>query len=219
MPETPLHRIVTDIITDLSAVNEIRDHTLQHTRQLTRTCATSIRALHRHDRDTANRLLAEARDQAVLIQQNTQPYIFLATAGYTQDALKEFVEASLLMAFITGSAIPSPQDLHVPHATYLGGLAEAATELRRYILDLLRHDKVEAAEPFLDIMDEIYDLLNIVDLPSALTDGLRRKADILRSTLERTRSDLTTAIRQTQMRSSLDSVRTLLSAQNGLDHS
>ncbi len=213
MPETPLHRIVTDIITELSAVSTIRDRTLQHTRLLTRTCAHSIRALHRHDQATAERLLAEARDQATRIRQDTQPYVFLATAGYTQDALKELVEASLLMAFVTQSAIPSPQDLQVPHATYLGGLAEAATELRRYILDLLREDRVAEAEPFLAIMDEIYDLLNMVDLPAALTNGLRRKADVLRSTLERTRSDLTTAIRQAQMRHSLDTVRSLLSVQ------
>ncbi len=211
MPETPLHRIVTDIITELTTVNEIRDRALQHTRLLTRTCAHSIRALHRHDRATAARLLAEAREQATLIREDTQPHVFLATAGYTQDALKEWVEASLLMAFVTQSAIPSPRHLQVPPATYLGGLAEAATELRRYVLDLLRRDQVAAAEPFLDIMDEIYDLLNMVDLPAALTDGLRRKTDILRSTLERTRSDLTSAIRQDQMRHSLDTVRSLLS--------
>ncbi len=207
MPETPLHHIVTDIITELSAVNAIRDRTLQHTRQLTRLCAYSIRALHRHERTTATRLLTEAQDLASRIQQDTASYAFLATAGYTQDALKEFVEASLLMAFVTGAVMPTPGDLQVPPATYLSGLAEAATELRRYILDLLRQDRVAEAEPFLDLMDEIYDLLNLVDLPAALTDGLRRRADVLRGTLERTRSDLTTAMRQTQMRQALDTVR------------
>jgi translin len=40
--------------------------------------------------------------------------------------------------------------------TYLRGMSEAATEMRRFVLDLIRRGEVHAAEPFLDFMDEVY---------------------------------------------------------------
>jgi translin len=52
-------------------------------------------------------------------------------------------------------------------------------------------------------MDEVYSQLITVDFPDAVTDGLRRSTDVLRSVLERTRGDLTLAIRQDQMRQAL----------------
>ena len=59
-------------------------------------------------------------------------------AGYTQDALKELVEAHVLYAFVRGADVPGPGELGVPFAAYLNGLAEAASELRRFALDLIR---------------------------------------------------------------------------------
>ena len=52
-------------------------------------------------------------------------------------------------------------------------------------------------------MDEIYSLLVTVDFPDAITKGLRRQTDVLRGVLERTRGDLTTAVRQEKMQAAL----------------
>ena len=46
------------------------------------------------------------------------------------------------------------------------------------------------------MMDEIYTVLGSMDFPDAVTRGLRRSADMVRGTLERTRGDLTVALRQ-----------------------
>jgi hypothetical protein len=67
----------------------------------------------------------------------------------------------------------------------------------------MRQDKVEAAEPFLIMMDDVYALQVTVDFPDAVTMGLRRQTDVLRSVLERTRGDLTMAMRQEKMRAAL----------------
>jgi translin len=84
-------------------------------------------------------------------------------------------------------------------------MSEAGTEMRRFVLDLIRRGQVEEAEPYLEFMDEVYSLLITVDFPDAITYGLRRNTDVLRSVLERTRGDLTLAIRQDQMRAALSS--------------
>jgi translin len=48
-------------------------------------------------------------------------------------------------------------------------------------------------------MDEVYSYLMTVDYPDALTGGLRRSNDALRGVLERTRGDVTAAIRQERL--------------------
>ena len=45
-------------------------------------------------------------------------------------------------------------------------------------------------------MDEVYTVLVTMDFPDAITRGLRRTTDAMRAVLERTRGDLTTALRQ-----------------------
>jgi translin len=132
-------------------------------------------------------------------------------AGYTEDALKELVEAHLVAAVVRKGALPTPAELYVTGPTYLRGMSEAATEMRRFVLDLMRRGQVVEAEPYLDFMDEVYSHLVTMDFPDAVTDGLRRHTDVLRSVLERTRGDLTLAIRQDQMR------QALLSFESNLD--
>ena len=81
-------------------------------------------------------------------------------------------------------------------SAYLNGLAEAASELRRSILDALRRDNMAPCETWMQVMDQVYSLLITMDFPEAVTGGLRRTTDQLRGVLERTRGDLTMALRQ-----------------------
>lgn len=195
---------VDEIIQQMEKISRARDETLSRSRQLIRDCAHSIRAIHRHELAKAEEMLAAARQDA---QEMVQPLLAdfpeLYHTGYTQDALKELVEAHLLYAFITDGPLPTPSSLDVTGATFLKGMTEAATEMRRFALDLMRQDRVEEAEPYLQMMDEIYSLLVTVDFPDAVTGGLRRQTDVLRGVLERTRGDLTTAVRQEKMRAAL----------------
>ena len=195
---------VVDLITrQMEEVSELRDGALSRSRRLIRDCGRSIRAMHRHELGKAEKMLAAARRDAQAMVKALVDYPDLYHAGYTQDALKELVESHLLYAFITGGPLVTPDDLTVPGATYLKGLTEAATEMRRFALDLMRQDRVEEAAPFLTMMDEIYSLLITVDFPDAVTGGLRRQTDVLRGVLERTRGDLTTAMRQEKMQAAL----------------
>ena len=199
-----VEKIIETIIARLDAKNKVRDETLQRSRQLIRTCSLVTRAIHRHAFDEARDLLERARAQAREMVAPLADHPDLYYTGYTGDALKEWVEAEALFAIVAGQEIPTPDTLGVPDASYLGGLAEAATELRRHILDLMRHQRLEEAERLLDWMDEIYGALMLVSYPDAITGNLRRQVDVLRSVLERTRGDLTLTWEHERLRIALE---------------
>jgi translin len=198
-----LDSIIERIQAELEAKNAAREQALARSRELIRHCANAIRAVHRAEYDEAEQLLSAARDAARLMASDLVRHPDLFHTGYTQDALKEFVEASITYALITDRPLPSPQELEVPAAAYLNGLGEAMGELRRYALDIMRHGTVERCERMLKAMEDVYSSLVTVDYPDSLTGGLRRTTDMVRGVLERTRGDLTVAARQDALQQAL----------------
>jgi len=204
-PADNLSAIVDDIRTGMTARSSARDTAIAQSRELIRHCAESIRAVHRRDWEKADTKLSEVRQQADAMTNGVTDYPDLYHAGYTQDALKEVAEAFITYAIIREEDLPTPESLNIKNATYLRGLAEAATELRRFILDIMRREQQHSdeAERLLAWMDAIYDQLVTVDFPDAITGGLRRQTDIVRSVLERTRGDLTNSLRQQRLQDAL----------------
>jgi len=194
-----LEIIAERIRADFEAHNDARDEALRRSRELIRLCATAIRASHRDEWDTARELLAQADAVANGIREALVPYPDLLYAGYTQDALKELVEAHATLTLASGVPLPEPEPLGVTYPAYLNGLCEAASEMRRRCLDELRRGDTAEAERLLQAMDEVYDVLVTFDFPDAITGGLRRRVDQLRGVLERTRGDLTNSLRQDRL--------------------
>ncbi len=177
----------------------MRDEALAQARQLTRHCAHAIRAIHRSEQDLAQQHLDEARTLVEGLKAALAGFPELFYAGYTQDAIKEYAEASLTCALILDKELPMPEDLGVEYATYLNGMAETVGELRRRCLDILRHGYSEEAERLLTWMDEIYALMVTLDYPDAVTNGLRRLTDLMRGIVERTRGDMTISLREQKL--------------------
>ena len=190
-----LESITDEIRHNFDARTTARDRALAQARQLTRACSLAIRAVHRDEDDVMNEHLGEARKLAESLKSDLAEYPDLFYAGYTQDALKEFVEANVTCALIQNRPLLTPQELDVSGATYLNGLAEVVGELRRRTLDILRHGYSQEAERLLGIMDDIYSVLVTMDYPDAITSGLRRQTDLARSIIEKTRGDITFSLR------------------------
>jgi translin len=180
-----------------------RDRALAQARTLTRHCANAIRAVHRDETANAASNLDQARLLVEGLHHDLASYPDLYYAGYTQDALKEYAEASIVSALVPNNDLPTPEELGVEYATYLQGLAEAVGELRRRCLDILRHGHSDEAERLLSHMDDIYAVLVTMDYPDAITGGLRRLTDIARSLNERTRGDTTLSLRQEHLEQSI----------------
>jgi translin len=191
-----LSEIGNRAIEQLTVRNRDREEGLSVSREVIRSSANAIRAVHRSDFDEARRLINSAKtrlEEAEHIRSDS-PLIF--NAGFMNDARKEFTEANITLAVISGEDIPTAEVLGIDPPAYLNGMAEVIGELRRYILDSLRRDNVDRCEELMEVMDEIYGVLVTVDFPEALTSGLRHTTDAMRAVLERTRGDLTVALRQ-----------------------
>lgn len=203
---TGIDTIVSTISSQLEETNQARDRALVDSRRVIRHAANAIRALHRADYAQASVCLKSGRDMVVATRRDLADHPDLYWAGYVQDAQKEFAEANIVAAIIQDAEVPGPAEIGVESAPYLNGLAEAASEMRRYILDIIRKggaQEMGEAERVLRIMDDIYTNLITVDYPDSITGGLRRTVDALRAVLERTRGDLTISIRQSQLEQAL----------------
>jgi translin len=191
----------------LEDVHHAREEALARCRETIRACGLSIRAVHRMDRDGAEARRVEAEGALRRAQAVLAPFPTLAAAGFLHDAEKEYAEACLTGALVGGGAIPGPEAVRVGLAAWLNGLAEAASELRRHLLDRLRAGETGRAEELLGAMEDVYDQLVTIEYPDAITGGLRRATDALRGVLERSRADVTTTVLQTRLQRSIEAAR------------
>lgn len=187
----------------LETKNAAREQALAASRAIVRSCANAIRSTHRGEFEAASAALDEVAAKVDDLRVQLADYPDIYWAGYLQDALKEYAEARLTLALVRHAPVPGFAALGVDVAPYLNGLGEAVGELRRRSLDIIRHGEAQEAEYLLEAMEEIYNILVTVDYPDALTGGLRRTTDNARGILERTRGDLTFALRQQRLEDAL----------------
>lgn len=210
MPEADLLALSEPVRQRFQARHEARETAYQASREAIRNAANAIRALHRGDRDEADRLIAASR--AALDTALAAPADFpeVLHGGFVQDAAKEYAEARLTRAALAGEPLPGPDAVGVDDGSWLHGLAETVGECRRACLDHVRAGDLAAGEDLLALMQEILAVLATIDVPDGLTRGLRRNADASRAITERTRGDLTTAASQRALREALDAHRAAL---------
>lgn len=185
-------------------MNSAREAGLAACRRTIRNAGSAIRAVHRRQPDRYAELLTECEAAVREAQEVLAPYPAIAYAGFLHDAEKEYAEAVLTHCLVDGGSLPTHADLNVGLPAWLNGLAEAASELRRHLLDRLRSGETDTAERLLAAMEDVYEALVRVDYPDAVTGGLRRTADALRAVLERTRSDVTTTMLQVRLQEALE---------------
>jgi translin len=176
------------------AMDKARESALAASRKVTRNSGDSIKAIHRGEWDRAEGLMGETRGLNGVLRDLRGDFPEVYYSGYVEDAQVEFAEVSLLYAVLKGGPLPTPEGLMVENIAYLKGMGDATGELRRHVLDLIRKGRPGEGEKFLDIMDEFYTEMMSFDYPDAIMHGLRKKADVARSLIERTRGDLTNAL-------------------------
>ena len=191
-----LHYIMNEIRANFEGKDEAREKAIAAARKVIRLSGNAIKAIHRVEYESAEQQLVESRGVIEEIEALLRDYRDIYYDGFVSDALQEYAEARIILDIITKKAIPPPSALGVDFASYLNGLGDAVGELRRYVLDLIRLDRAEEAEPILGLMDDIYSELMSFSYPDAIARGVRRRSDAARLAIEKTRGDLTVAIRQ-----------------------
>jgi len=192
---------------DLEKKDAAREKVLPLCRELIRYASITIRAIPRQEFDEARKLLAEGRKVREALAQAVTEWEELRYHGFVRDAQKEYTEANAVFALVTGEPLPDPDVLNVDYAAYLNGLGDTVGELRRYILDNMRHGDLSHCEETLTAMDDIYTVLVTMDFPDAVTGSLRHTTDQVRGILEKTRGDITLAVRQKELESRLNELQ------------
>ena len=198
-----LEVICTRLREDFDRKNAVRESCLARSREVVRASANAIRHIHRGDAEGAQSLIDAARGAVEEMKAQSAGYGDIYVSGYVQDAQKEFVEAACTLALILDRPLPEPEELGVEYPAYLNGLGECVGELRRHILDRIRGGEILDAERKLQQADDVYYALTLFDYPEPLTGGLRRTVDAMRGILERTRGDVTNALRQLRLEEAL----------------
>ena len=198
-----LEAIAAEIRSYFTAEDEAREKALRLCRQIIRNSANAIRAVHRQEQDKARQILDSTFKLVQEINDSLSDHPGLLYSGFVHDAKKEFAEGSITFALIARGKLPKPETVGVDYAAYLNGLGEAVGELRRYVLDSMRRDDFSRCEELLNAMDDVYGTLMTMDFTEIITHGLRRTTDAIRGIIERTRGDVTMALRQKELEAKL----------------
>lgn len=194
-----IDRFAEEAREQLEAIHADREKAYTTSREIVQAASATIKAVHREEFDEAREQVAKTKALHEQMMEAVAASPEIGYAGFVGDAAREYAEAALVLALIAEDELPGPGEIGVDPADWLNGLGDTVGELRRHVLDLIRQDEVEAAEKYLEMMDEIYQTIMSFDYPQAVTKGLRTRSDQARGAVERTRGDLTNALRQSRL--------------------
>lgn len=195
-----LNEIINKIKEELDEKDRRREEVFALAREIRRLSTKAIREIHKENYDETDALLREIRKIVSNLSEPDKSYTFI------QEALQEYAEAALTRAFLKKAPPPAPEELDIPSEPYILGLADSIGELRRYILDEVRRDSLNEVEYYLDLMDELYHDIMALDYPGAVLP-IRRKQDIARLLLEKTRGEVTLALKQAKLDKKLEEAK------------
>lgn len=201
-----LDGIAKEMLGRFDEKNAAREKSFQLCRDAIRNCSASIRSVHRGQLEDAKKFIVEAETKLQEVRNLLADHPDVRYAGFFDDAEQEYAEARNVYSIVVEHEILTPEETGVELVNYLAGLGDATGELRRHILDIIRKGKAKEGEYFLETMEEIFYLLMLFDYPDAITRGLRRKGDLARSMIERTRGELTNAMEMGKVEISLRSL-------------
>jgi translin len=186
-----LEQIADSIQVRLDEKDTVREIAIKSARAIIRLSGHSIRGMHKgHDVGTS---IGEAMEEEERLRSLLQEHQEIWSSGIVQDALQELAEAAIVLSIVKGDDMPTPEELDLPPTTYLMGFADAIGELRRFSLEALRQGRMEDAEAHLDLMEDMFLVIMRFDYPDAIV-SIRRKQDVARSILEKTRGDVAVAV-------------------------
>jgi len=189
-----LKKISDKIYANLAIQNKARDLLINEMHKVLKVTREAISAIHQDELSKAGKLVENGQSRLKEAQTHLEKLGQLPVIGLVNDAEGEVAEAALFLAFRLVEKVPSPENVGVSDIGYLQGLGDFVGELRRYSIDSLTNDNLDEAKRAFHQMEQVYATLITFDFPRGLTPGVRRKTDVARGLIERTRADLSTAI-------------------------
>ena len=204
-----LKTIIDSFEKDLEEKVKARDDVVAICRKLITLSKQAVMAVHRDELGKARGKLIEAKkmlgqvDEILLSHRDV-------SVNIARVARQEYAEAEILLRLVETEKFPGPGELGVPEIPYLLGLADSIGEFRRRALESLRRRNLEVAERSLQIMDEIYSELIVLENISSLAPELRRKCDVARRIIEVTIGDIATETGRSSLERSIEHLEKLI---------
>jgi len=176
-----------DCMKRLEELESAREELLKILREMRIHSTKSVALIHAGKTEEASLELQKAVE---LLEKVNSYRIYPEIYFYlSNDAMQELVEAIVFKNAISGE-FTFDINLEVTPSAFLNGFADAVGELRRYALTKLIEGDFQTAQRMLEIMERIYEhLMEFTSFPEKLVPGLRKKLDVARMSIERTKSD------------------------------
>jgi translin len=209
-----LDKIVNKIEKSIDGKDKIREQALRSSREIIIGCRKAIQLIHQESMKNAVKNIKKASTKLQNLYELTKDYPELFHAGFVENAAQELVEAQCFYNIMKGRDLPDPDDIKTTYSSYLLGLCDLVGELRRAALDSIRAGEAKEADNYLSMMDEIYDVIIRFDYPSGLIP-IKKKQDMVRNLIERTRGELAVASCERRIEYRTDEFRGMLDKING----
>jgi len=181
---------IESINVKMSAIEVKRESAIAMSRSIIRRTKNMIHAIHQGEEFMSIQGELKASVREMISKLKDEPSVLYSAV--VEDAMMEYSEALILSAIVRKKDIPSFESLKITPQAWMLGLADVIGELRRIILTNLMKGDMTKASYYFDIMEEIGNEVMSFDVPDAIVP-IRRKQDIARGILEKTRSDMTNA--------------------------
>jgi translin len=204
-----LDKIVDKIEKSIDDKDRVREKALRSSREIIIGCRKAIQCIHQDLMKDAKNNIKKASVKLQELYNLTGGYPELYHAGFVENAAQELVEANCLFNIMKGKDLPDPDELQTTYSSYLLGLCDLVGELRRTALDSIRSGDAKEADKCLNMMEEIYDVIIRFDYPSGLIP-IKKKQDMVRGLIERTRGELAVASCERRIEYRTDEFRGML---------
>ena len=209
-----LDKIVDKIEKSIDDKDKVREQALRSSREIIIGCRKAIQLIHQESMKNALNNIKKASTKLQSLYELTKGYPEIFHAGFVENAAQELVEAQCFYNIMKGRDLLDPDDIKTTYSSYLLGLCDLVGELRRAALDSIRAGEAKEADNYLNMMDEIYDVIIRFDYPSGLIP-IKKKQDMVRNLIERTRGELAVASCERRIEYRTDEFRGMLDKING----
>ena len=209
-----LDKIVNKIEKSIDDKDKVREQALRSSREIIIGCRKAIQLIHQESMKNALGNIKKASTKLQGLYELTKSYPEIYHAGFVENAAQELVEAHCFYNIMKGKDLPDPDQIKTTYSSYLLGLCDLVGELRRTALDSIRSGNAKEADNCLNMMEEIYDVIIRFDYPSGLIP-IKKKQDMVRGLIERTRGELAVASCERRIEYRTDEFRGMLDKING----
>ena len=196
-----LQATVEQIQIELDEKDAVREIALKSSRSITRLCRDIIHGIHL--KEDVSTPMQTAEEEVLSLRSLLTEHPDLYASGYVETAFQEMAEAEILYSILYDSPLKTPKEMGISSTSFILGMGDVIGELRRTLLDALRRGDVGSALRFLEQMESLFSTLMLFNYPDAII-AVRRKQDIARGILDKTRGDVALAIQSRALEEKMD---------------